>query len=240
MNKFAQFVLVLAVLLLIGNSKINLSQPALTTLPTQEGEVFGVYTPLEIETQVLSVFTILDLLTLVDKQHAIDSYMPRDLIELRALGARGKYIRNIAFPSLQSLFWDMKNQGLSIKILSAYRSYWTQKFLFFSYKKMFGSEAYRFSAEAGHSEHQLGTAVDFGIGNSKIDFTQKFAGTPQGQWLEAHAFEYGFVESYPKDKEQITGYIFEPWHYRFIGVEIAKQWHESGLTLREFLQQNPQ
>lgn len=245
MKKLLRFVLMLVGLMVCSNFKINLLQPALSILPTQQGEVFGVHSPLEIESQVLSVFTIADLtlslpdlLILVDKQHAIDSSAPADLIELSPLGAPGKYIRNVTFPSLQSLFWDMKKQGLPIKILSAYRSYRTQKNLFFFYKKMFGSEAYRFSAEAGHSEHQLGTTVDFGIGNSKIDFTQKFADTPQGQWLEAHVWEYGFVESYPKDKEQITGYIYEPWHYRFIGLGVAKQWHESGLTLREFLQQN--
>ncbi|NLA46732.1 MAG: M15 family metallopeptidase, partial [Firmicutes bacterium] len=98
--------------------------------------------------------------------------------------------------------------------------------------------ANRFSARPGQSEHQLGTTVDFG--GTSADWTTGFANTKQGKWLLNNAHLYGFALSYPEGKESVTGYIYEPWHFRYIGVAVAKEWKESGLVLCEFLKTKPQ
>lgn len=209
-------------------------QPPRPREPFLQKQVSGIFVSNFLFAEI--ILSLPDLFSPVDKEQEIGNYAPSDLVELSGLGARGKYIRQAVVADLRSLMEDMKKQGKPIKILSAYRSFSTQRWLYAFYKRLFGDEANRFSAQAGHSEHQLGTTIDFGIGNSKIDLTAKFAATPQGIWLEANAFQYGFVQSYPAEKEEITGYMYEPWHYRYIGKESAQKWHESGLTLREFLQ----
>ncbi|TSA45262.1 D-alanyl-D-alanine carboxypeptidase family protein [bacterium] len=201
-----------------------------------EAMVYGATTQFGLTFLPDIIFAIPELLISVNKENSIADYAPTDLVDLKNLDAPGKYIRKIAYDSLEKLVSDMRAAGRPVKIISAYRNYSTQKSLFSSYERTYGNEAHRFSAQAGHSEHQLGTTIDFGTGNSKIDLTAKFAFSPQGIWLSAHAAEYGFVESYPPDKEDITGYIYEPWHYRFIGIEGASNWKESGLTLKEFLE----
>jgi D-alanyl-D-alanine carboxypeptidase len=179
------------------------------------------------------------ILSLVNKENALDKYAPNDLVSLSALGAPGKQIRSIVYSDLQNLLSDAKTNGTELKIISAYRSYATQKSLFASYSKT-RKDAASFSAQADHSEHQLGTTLDFGVGNKKTDLTVSFEKTLQGKWLKNNAWKYGFVLSYPKDKESITGYIYEPWHYRFIGIETAKEFQDSELTLQEFLALKPQ
>lgn len=173
-------------------------------------------------------------LNLVNKQNSLDAYRPRDLTELSGLGAKGKYIREIVYGSLKSLIFDAEKSGASIKIISAYRSYDRQKTIFAFWSKS-DKDANRFSAEAGHSEHQLGTTIDFGSGDLGIDLKEIFEDTPQGKWLAENAWKYGFAMSYPRDKEQITGYIYEPWHFRYIGILHAKELRESGITLEEYL-----
>ena len=118
----------------------------------------------------------------------------------------------------------------SISIRSAYRSYNTQASIFARYAAKDGeAEANRYSAKPGYSEHQSGLAFDIGKVDESFDKTKAFA------WLVDHAHEYGFILRYPKNKEAITGYIYEPWHYRYLGVELATKVKESGLTLEEFL-----
>ncbi|TSC53485.1 MAG: peptidase M15B and M15C DD-carboxypeptidase VanY/endolysin [Parcubacteria group bacterium LiPW_39] len=161
------------------------------------------------------------------------------MVELADLGAPGKYLRRPAHDNLAALLKGAKNDRVNLKILSAWRSYFYQKSLFSFFSRKYKNAA-SFSAEAGHSEHQLGTTIDFGAGDSKTDLNINFAQTPPGKWLEQNAFKYGFVMSYPAGKEAITGYIYEPWHYRYIGVEAAREFYNSGLTLQEFLTQKPQ
>ncbi len=183
-----------------------------------------------------------DLLALVTKETKLKKdYEPEDLVAIPAY--MNPYydmkIRAVAFDYLESMWHAAKSDGVVLSIRSAYRSYSTQEKLFEDYASRHGiEEANRFSARAGQSEHQLGTAVDFG-GTGK-DFTAAFAITDQGQWLAENAFRYGFVISYPEGKEHITGYIFEPWHYRFIGVDEALEWKKTGKTLKEYLEMKKQ
>lgn len=179
------------------------------------------------------------LFNLVNKENTLGFYAPADLVELSSLGAPGQSIRRPAYEALVALMRDARKEGATLKILSAYRSFERQKSLFNFYKKRYRNVE-SFSAEAGHSEHQLGATVDFGVGKGKIDFTAAFAKTPQGIWLEGNAWRYGFLMSYPAGKEETTGYIFEPWHWRFVGEEAAKECHGANLTLQECLASKPQ
>ena len=121
-------------------------------------------------------------------------------------------------------------EGLNIYLSSGYRSYSYQQGIYNNYVSWYGkATADTFSARAGHSEHQTGLAIDV----NSID--DSFAGTPEAIWLENHAHEFGFIIRYPKGKENITGYKYEPWHIRYLGVEKATDVYNSGLTLEEYL-----
>lgn len=124
---------------------------------------------------------------------------------------------------------DAAAQGLNIYISSAFRSYEYQDGLYNRYVAKDGQElADTYSARPGHSEHQTGLAFDL----NTID--DSFANTAEGQWVAAHAHEYGFIVRYPADKVDITGYQYEPWHIRYLGDEAAAV-YESGLCLEEYL-----
>ena len=121
-------------------------------------------------------------------------------------------------------------EGLFIYAVSGYRSYEFQAQLYANYAARDGQAAAdRYSARAGHSEHQSGLAIDV---NGTV---YSFADTAEGQWIAAHCHEYGFILRYPADKEDVTGYLYEPWHIRYLGVEQARAVWESGLTLEEYL-----
>lgn len=181
------------------------------------------------------------LLNLVNQQNEIGEYTPFDLVNLKAFGVSGEHLRKEAYDSLSQMYKDIITEGLEIEIISAYRSKGEQKSLNAHYSRIYGDEyAGRISAESGHSEHQLGTTVDFGVGNPTVDLRPAFGDTKQGIWLEENAWKYGFALSYPQEKEHITGFIYEPWHYRYIGEDAAREWRDSGYTLVEYLAQKPQ
>jgi len=179
---------------------------------------------------------------LVSKETTLKSdYAPADLqrIPEYMFPSRELWLREEALIQLEMLWQEALAEGVTLTIISAYRSYDYQQSLFQNYATNYGEEeANRFSARAGQSEHQLGTTVDFG--GTAVDLKAAYAETEQGRWLAENAYKYGFAMSYPQGKEEITGYIFEPWHYRYIGIESAKQWFESGLSLKEFLEEKTQ
>lgn len=206
--------------------------------------IFGIFLFITLFSFKASYFTLLlkngeYIFNLINKENTVDEYIPSDLVELSSLGAPGKEIREIVRGPLKNMLKDSTEASLSIKVLSAYRSHEKQNRLFSWYKKRF-RDVERFSAEAGHSEHQLGTTIDFGVGNPAIDFKEAFANTPEGKWLHGNAWRYGFMMSYPEGYEEVTGYIYEPWHYRYIGREAAREARQLGLTLQEYLIQKPQ
>ncbi len=182
------------------------------------------------------------LLALVVKDTTLKSdYVPPDLQPVPSYlkPAYSMQLRTKALEHLEKLWQAASDYGVELSIRSAYRSYSTQKGLFQDYASRYGEEeANRFSARPGQSEHQLGTAVDFG--GTSVDFKAAYGDTPQGQWLAENAWRFGFAMSYPAGMEHITGYIFEPWHYRYIGVESAAEWKSSGKTLKEFLESKSQ
>lgn len=121
------------------------------------------------------------------------------------------------------------DDGVTLYVISGYRSYEYQAGLYERYVARSGAEAAdTFSARPGHSEHQTGYAFDL----NSLDTS--FAETKEGKWLAAHCAEYGFIIRYPADKVDITGYIYEPWHVRWLGEELAKKVTDSGLCLEEY------
>lgn len=127
-----------------------------------------------------------------------------------------------AYPFLTHLIDDAESSGVNLKIISAYRSFGTQTQLKADYKVTFGSGANAFSADQGYSEHQLGTTVDFTTVKLGANFSNGFEASDAYKWLSQNAYKYGFVLSYPKGN---TYYIYEPWHWRFVGVALATRLH---------------
>jgi hypothetical protein len=175
-------------------------------------------------------YTLVDWIFSVGK-----SYVPPDLVSVRTAGiAGGGLVRNLAIADLRALGAAAKANGTPISAFSPYRSYATQAALFKSYG---GLSAIRFSARPGHSEHQLGTTIDFvGVGDSGL--TSNWEVTRTGAWMIRNSWKYGWILSYPKGKQDLVCYSYEPWHYRYFGRELAAKIHASGLTTREYLWQH--
>jgi D-alanyl-D-alanine carboxypeptidase len=125
---------------------------------------------------------------------------------------------------------------LKFSVQSAYRSFATQTSVYNQIVATSGqAQADTVSARPGHSEHQTGLAVDISAVPAAYSLQTGFANTPQGLWLAANAWKYGFLLRYPADKVAITGFSFEPWHYRYIGVPLSTELHNTGVaTLEEF------
>ena len=141
-----------------------------------------------------------------------------------------KKIRNVAYEPLKKLIDAAKEDGIKLYVISSYRTMKEQTYLFNNSLKKNGEEhALLYSAKPGHSEHQLGLAVDF---NTTKD---SFKDSKEYEWLKQNAYKYGFIERYPLNKEFITGYGFEPWHYRYLGIDITTKMYEQGITYEEYL-----
>lgn len=183
-----------------------------------------------------------DLLIVVDKQRALPTgYAPLDLQqlpdELTAPGYGLSSVTQVIVSPLKDLLEAATADGLDIRVTSGYRSYQEQAATFQYWIDQLGEEeAQRISAPPGHSEHQLGTAVDLSSVEVGWELIEEFGATAEGLWLSQHAHEFGFALSYPEGKEGITGYAYEPWHFRYVGQAIAESWRASGLTLLEFLE----
>ncbi|MCF0149694.1 MAG: M15 family metallopeptidase [Clostridium sp.] len=140
-------------------------------------------------------------------------------------------------PEVDSAFQEMKqaaaNDGVQLSIASGFRSYYKQQQLFSSYSYSYGSTASSFSAPAGYSEHQSGLALDIGGADSSLWVTSAFSYTYEAQWLKENCAKYGFILRYPVEKEDITGYIYESWHFRYVGTELSTYLTENNLTLEE-------
>ncbi len=144
---------------------------------------------------------------------------------------RNLKIKSEVYPFLIAMFRDMKEQGLNPQVVSAYRSFSQQKSLKGAYLRTYGSGANKFSADQGYSEHQLGTTVD--IVNADTGLSIDFEKSDEFKWLQDNAYKYGFILSYPKGNRY---YIYEPWHWRFVGKNLSKYLHNEG----KFFYQLPQ
>ncbi|MDR0323828.1 MAG: M15 family metallopeptidase [Treponema sp.] len=175
---------------------------------------------------ILDLFEIMQkdpyLYILVDKKTSLSgNYEPDDLIELTNKSYRvnrtGMTLREAAEASLEKMAAAAAKEGLTLLASSAYRSYDYQAQVYERNVRQVGQEAAdRESARPGHSQHQLGLVVDFG------SITDAFARTPEGLWLSANASGFGWSLSYPDGYEEVTGYRWESWHYRYVGIELAE------------------
>jgi zinc D-Ala-D-Ala carboxypeptidase len=182
-----------------------------------------------------------DLRVLVDQSHSLPpDYVPEDLAPLWAygvptLGGGEMFLRREAAGHLRLLVEDAWADGEELVVASAYRSYAHQQVSHARLASIYGTGAETMSATPGHSQHQLGTAVDFTNAAAGYEVWQPFGSTSASLWLRRHGPEYGFVLAYPNGEEIQTGYQWEPWHYRYVGTKNAERLVKSGLSLQEFL-----
>ena len=181
-----------------------------------------------------------DLRVLVDRAHPLPpGYVPEDLVPLWIYGVptlgNDVLLRREAAEHLGRLVSAAAADGEELVVASAYRSYVDQQVSYARLMSIYGTDAGEMSAYPGHSQHQLGTAVDFTNAAASYEVWQPFGNTSASWWLREHAPEYGFVLAYPHGKATETGYRWEPWHYRYVGAKNVERLEESDLSLQEFL-----
>lgn len=165
------------------------------------------------------------------------SYVAPDLVDTPVPFANSPVLRQVASDAVVQMFAAYTAEtGLQMQVQSAYRSYDTQVRVYNGWVSQLGQAgADLTSARPGHSEHQTGLALDISSLPAVCPLDQCFADTPQGQWLAANAYRWGFILRYPNGLTNITGYEFEPWHYRYVGVPLATEMRDTGVaTLEEF------
>lgn len=177
------------------------------------------------------------LAVLVNKRHPLHpkEWAPQDLVQVGPVSMRRE-----AATSAHEMIDAAAEQHVGLVPISGYRSYQTQATTYQGWASSEGAEtADHASARAGFSEHQTGLAVDFG-GSGACDLHPCFAQTEQAEWVAAHALDYGFILRFPRDRQGTTGYYFEPWHYRYVGRELARRYRDSGAsTWEDFLRAGP-
>ena len=188
---------------------------------------------------VVPVFEMeLDKLILVNKNNPISEvFKPNDLTLIENNNDKNILIRDEVNTKYKEMLKDASKHSLNMYVVSGYRSYEYQESIFEKNATKDGIDvANTYSAKPGESEHQTGLAID--IGNGVCDVEECFDKSKEYKWLAKNSYKYGFILRYPKNKTDITGYIYEPWHYRYVGVDVAKQIYDSKLTLEEFLKYN--
>jgi D-alanyl-D-alanine carboxypeptidase len=204
--------------------------------PTLDG------TTIEIEGEQVIV-NIGDILVLVNKDRTLPAdYIPSDLIVPDVPFAfegydQKKQLKKEAAEAVEKLFKEANKSGLNLFAQSGYRSYERQEAIFAYNVKQKGQEAAEsVSAHPGQSEHQTGLALD--VTSPEVNgLVEAFGKTEEGKWLEANAAKFGFIIRYPKGKESITGYQYEPWHIRFVGKDVATEIMEQDITFEEYFEQ---
>lgn len=183
-----------------------------------------------------------DQLGLVNKEHALpDDFDPEDLTvpDVRFPFDEDlpkKQLREVAADALEKMFEAGDEEGMDLFAQSGYRPFDRQDAIFASNVEQNGEEeANKYSARPGESEHQTGLTMDITSPEVDYDLNTDFGDTDEGEWVEDHAAEFGFIIRYPEDKEDITEYQYEPWHLRYVGEQAAQEITEKGLSLEEYL-----
>lgn len=184
----------------------------------------------------------MNIVSLVNKEFGLpDGYTPEDLVRPNVEFSFGNqdieksYMREEAAKALEDMFNGAKQSGITLYAVSGYRSFDRQTVLFGAEVDRVGEEkAVQAVAYPGNSEHQTGLAMDISSESADFLLTEEFADTKEGKWLKENAHLYGFILRYPKGKENITQYKFEPWHFRYVGKKSAKDIYENDWTLEEY------
>ncbi|WP_419157021.1 M15 family metallopeptidase [Rossellomorea sp. BNER] len=184
-----------------------------------------------------------NVLALVNKEFALGDYKPNDLVRPNVPFVFGDkkiekaHLREDAARALEDMFNEAKNQNIYLTAVSGYRSYDYQKMLLEREIAQFGKEkAVLAVAPPGQSEHQSGLAMDISSQNNGFQINEAFGETKEGIWLKENAHLFGYILRYPKGKEDITHYQYEPWHFRYVGKDAAKVIFENDWTLEEYFQ----
>lgn len=179
-----------------------------------------------------------DFLVFATQQFTLpESYTPPDMVlttdyfDSSVTLDNPQFIRRSILEPLQQMIGEMHALGLRPSIISAYRSYQEQALAWHWWNSQYPDRVAILSARPGHSEHQLGTTIDFGSPEVRHLFHVDFAGTSEGVWLTNNAHRFGFTLSYPADTYNVTGYKWEPWHFRYVGLEMAEYLFNSGQIL---------
>ena len=180
-----------------------------------------------------------NLLVLVNKEYTISrDYYPIDMVDVDGSLSTNQNlkVKREAYDAYLTMLKDAQAEGLNFCICSAYRGFEVQESLYYNSLASNGKEyTDKMFAYPGRSEHHTGYAIDVTSASMNWGLSQDYADYPDGAWIAEHCDEYGFIIRYPKGKEDITGYMYEPWHIRYVGVEIAKEITEAGITLEEYL-----
>ncbi|MGN7457282.1 M15 family metallopeptidase [Paenibacillus pasadenensis] len=210
------------------------SKPSASPAGAKGGSTGGFYEAIEVTANASAAAA------LVNKQFRLpEGYAPKELVYpdipfTFSEKIDKRKLRKEAAEALEQLVAGAAKDGIKLAGVSGYRSESRQKTLYEGYVKKDGvAAADKYSARPGHSEHQTGLAIDMSGIDGKCAAESCFAGTPEAEWLAEHATDYGFIIRYPEGKEDITGYKYEPWHIRYVGVELAAKLAESGDTLEE-------
>ncbi|MBY0122741.1 D-alanyl-D-alanine carboxypeptidase family protein [Bacillus sp. S/N-304-OC-R1] len=185
-----------------------------------------------------------NFMALVNKQYSLpDGYEPEDLMRPNVMFSFGDqdiekaYLRQEAAKALEAMFTEAKKYDLHFFAVSGYRSFDRQKAVFDAEVNKYGEEkAVQAVAIPGSSEHQTGLAMDISSQSNNFELSEEFGDTKEGKWAAENAHRFGFILRYPKGKEEITGYKFEPWHFRYVGKDAAKTIYEKHLTLEEYFE----
>ena len=183
---------------------------------------------------IVKTDTSKDILMLINKYYALsEDYVPENIVKVSNTYAyQGNSVRQDVLDAFIEMANASKEEDIVLVINSSYRSYKDQDEIWNYRKNNYGIEkADQYAARAGHSEHQSGLAIDIAQFNSK---EQDFEKTPAFTWLENNAYKYGFILRFKKDAEDITGYKYESWHYRYVGKEVATKVHEENITYDEY------
>ncbi len=177
------------------------------------------------------------------KRNLPNDYVPADLVKLSEVptvleNPEVNQLRSAAYEALKELFKAAnEEEGYELYARSGYRSYNTQTSLYSSYVDSYGQKAAdKYSAKPGQSEHQTGLSIDITCEAMNLKLDDTFGDTEEGKWVQENAHRFGYIIRYPKGKEDITGYMYEPWHIRYLGEELATNVYESGLTLEEYFE----
>jgi zinc D-Ala-D-Ala carboxypeptidase len=218
----------------ISNPTLHHPWPTITSVPT----------PANFNKQRYSLTIDSSLWVIVNKLRPLSppGYVPPGLvvpaIPLRSnITGDEKYVRSDTAAALEAMATAAKQRGVTLNLQSGYRSYGFQVSLYNSYVRQQGqTQADQQSARAGYSEHQTGLAADLGgISNPGCNVAQCFADTAEGKWLAANAYRYGFIIRYPQGQQAVTGYEYEPWHVRYVGIALAAEMHDQNIpTLEAF------
>ena len=187
----------------------------------------------------------LDYLVLVNRCFRVASdFEPDDLryVEVPQVNtwSGNHYLRASAATATENLFAEINAlDGMNLLLSSAYRSYELQTLFHTNAVNNLGrDEARRVSAVPGHSEHQLGLGIDLTTPALEFQLSNAFSATPEGVWIRENAHRFGFIISYPYASEHMTGFIYEPWHLRYVGIDVANRIFDQGVVLEEFLWYN--